>query len=101
MRRKDAIAFCHYYKGENESPFTEKEKSFLWDYEQAWVDAMVNEKSLEEYIGDYVLYGLGDFSNDDGVPLSLKALLFNRYAKSCHSMQSAVEPFKEFYKQYY
>lgn len=101
MTTKDAIAFCHYYKGENESPFTEKEKSFLWDYEQAWVAAMVNEKSLEEYIGDYVLYGLGDFQNDDGVPLSLKAVLFNRFTKSFHSTESAVVPFMAFYKHYY
>lgn len=62
---------------------------------------MTNNTSLAEYIGDFIGLGLGDFSNDDGIPLSLKALLFNRYAKSCFSMQSAVEDFKKFYKQYY
>ncbi len=62
---------------------------------------MTNNTSLAEYIGDFIGLGLGDFSNDDGVPLSLKALLFNRFAKSCYSMQSAVEPFMEFYRQYY
>ena len=101
MRRKDAIAFCRYYKGEQDCPYRDHDKEFCWFYEQAWVYDMTNNTSLAEYIGDFIGFGLGDFSNDDGVPLSLKALLFNRYAKSCHSMQSAVEPFMVFYKRYY
>ena len=101
METKDAIAFCHYYKGEDECPFKDNDKSFLWNYERAWVYDMVNNTSLAGSIGEYIACGLTDFNDDDGVPLSLKAVLFNRFAKSFQSMESAVVPFMAFYKHYY
>lgn len=101
MTTKEAIAFCRYYKGENECPFKDNDKSFLWNYERAWVYDMANNTSLADNIGEYIACGLTDFSDEDGVPLSLKAVLFNRFAKSFHSMESAVVPFMAFYKHYY
>lgn len=56
-------------------------------YERAWIhdtmaviargDANVSEsRNLDEYVA----VGLSDFENADGVPITLKSLLFNRYA---------------------
>lgn len=99
METKDAIAFCHYYKGENECPFKDNDKSFLWNYERAWVYKMTNNEPLADYIGDYIGHGLTDFHDDDGVPLSLKAVLLNRYINALERVD--IEAFKEFYSKYY
>jgi hypothetical protein len=53
-------------------------------------------------LDEYVAVGLSDFENADGVPITLKSLLFNRYAQgNMSSLADCVEPFKKFYKQYY
>ena len=94
------IKLCRYYKGEKESPYSDDTKSLLWFYEQGWVHSH-NDYSFEDEIMEYLSVGLSDFCDDDGVPLTYKALLFNRYAKSNYSLESAVEPFKAFYREYY
>lgn len=78
-------------------------------YERAWIhdtmaviargDANVSEsRNLDEYVA----VGLSDFENADGVPITLKSLLFNRYAQgNMSSLADCVELFKKFYKQYY
>lgn len=93
---------CRYYKGEDQNPFEGKDqnKSMLWFYESVWVNSCKSSVD-DSIIGEYVKYGLGDFEKHDNIPISLKALLFNRYAKSSFSMASAVEPFKAFYRKYY
>ena len=50
---------------------------------------------------EYLFSGLSDFEKFDDIPITLKALLFNRYCKTAQSMLSAVEPFKKFYHKYY
>ena len=92
--------FPVYYKGEKTSPFSDDTRSMLWFYEQSWTVSHKN-YTFEDEIREYLFIGLGDFNDDDGVPLTYKAVLFNRYAKGEQSMESAVEPFKEFYKKYY
>jgi hypothetical protein len=99
---KDLVKFCRFYNGEENNPFEEQNRSMLWFYELSWCNDMLNDsKSLSIAIEEYVQIGLGSFEMRDGVPLSLKALLFNRYAKGCYSISDAVEPFKKFYKKYY
>lgn len=99
---KDLVKFCRFYNGEENNPFKEQNRSMLWFYELSWCNDMLNDsKSLSIAIEEYVQIGLGSFEMRDGVPLSLKALLFNRYAKGCYSISDAVEPFKKFYKKYY
>lgn len=101
MDRKTLLQYCRYYKGGDVCPFDD-ERQMLWFYEQSWVTAMLNDDDmLEEYISDYVIVGLHDFSVTDDVPMSLKALLFNRYAKTAQSMVSAARPFRDFYKRFY
>ena len=106
MEKKDLLQFCRYYNGEKDNPFNSKEqnKSMLWDYERAWVDANFTDSGksmLSEYIGDYASVGLTLFEIHDSIPASLKALLFNRYAKGAYTMIDAVESFKNFYQKYY
>lgn len=96
------LSYCRYYHGERVNPFVgiSQNKTMLWFYEMCWV----NEKSARlqaEYVSEYQIAGLSDFCEGDGIPLSLKALLFNRYSKNAYSLRSAAKPFKIFYLKYY
>lgn len=64
-------------------------------------DSANDSDSISEYLSDYLTYGLRDFSKFDKIPVTLKAMLFNRYAKNAYSMKDAVSGFKEFYQKYY
>lgn len=97
---EDLLKFCRYYHGEKDNPY-EGNEAMLWDYERVWVREMMKDNSFSEYLSDYLIYGLRDFSKFDHTPITLKALLFNRYARGAYSMQDAVEGFKDFYKIYY
>ena len=79
----------------------------LWMYEKDWLLSMLkgyNDRDkpsiLDSYLNEYSLAGLSQFEAQDSIPVTLKALLFNRYAKQSHSLISAAEGFKEFYKKY-
>lgn len=100
MDEKDLLHHCRYYKGEKENPF-EGTKKMLWYYEQTWVhltlsndedDSNLLSKALEEYI----LAGLDDFEEYDHIPLTLKAILYNRFEQ-----WNEGDGFKEFYHKYY
>ena len=105
MKKNHLLNYCHFYKGEESSPFKDQNKSMLWFYERSWVadseSATADFNPFDNNISDYIRIGLGDFQPSDGVPLTLKALLFNRYAKGSQSLADAVEPFKKFYLEHY
>lgn len=112
MDKKSYLQFCRYYKGEENNPYEGKDenKAMLWFYERAWVLEMqevnADKKQVKDhisftYVNEYLGCGLAEFEQFDNIPTSLKALLFNRYAKSSYSMKDAIEPFKKFYKKYY
>ena len=109
MKREDLIKQCRYYKGEKENPFKGKDqnKSMLWFYESCWViesEKMNTSEDMGVYsdiIDEYIRVGLLDFNEKDGIPVSLKALLFNRYAKYAYSISDAVSSFRDFYNKYY
>lgn len=97
----DLISKCRYYNGENES-----ENSFAY-YEKFWIDLMLSDdaesaKLNSENIRLYLSYDLLEYSEDDGIPLTLKALLFNRHMHwSCgYGKEIDVENFKKFYEDY-
>ena len=97
------IRYCRYYHGE---PFDEFSKdssnqmiSLFKEYEFHWCNNVHRDRHmlmslLEEYIGA----GLELFRADDGVPMSLKALLFNRYE---HWAEGSPESFKAWYRREY
>lgn len=97
MTREELIGKCRYYGGEKECP-KGVEASF-WYYEQHWCDSILDGKAdTRQMESDYQAYGLSDWRKDDGVPLSLKAALFNRFS---HWMGCRVEDFKKWYMAEY
>lgn len=104
MSNKDLLRFCRYYRGEPKNPYEgrDQNKSAFWDYERFWVlEASKREPNFSEVLDNYIACGLNNFSFNDGVPMTLKALLFDRYAKTAISMREAAEHFKEFYVREY
>lgn len=102
--REKLIELCRYYKGEKENPYKgEQNKACIWSYEHAWLLEFAKPQSrlLMSYLSQYTAVGLTCFSTHDGVPVTLKALLFNRYARTQYSDYEAVESFKRFYNKYY
>ena len=103
---KDAeeyIQYCRYYCGEESCPESMKQLSSgesLWFYEMKWVQFNLEGEDLQWALDDYNAYGMSDFSTDDGVPLSLKALLFNRYYKGGY-IEVGGGSFRGWYKRTY
>ncbi len=91
------IRQCHYYKGEEENPFPDW-KQLWWYYEECWVKFNMEpngRKHLKNDLKYYKSVGLGNISPNDGVPMSMKALLFNRW---CHwSYDCDPEEFRKWY----
>lgn len=100
------IEHCKYYKGEDEfegsgSEDAKPNSGLLWFYEMKWVGEYLNYGGIPtEYDGEYNVVG-AHFMEVDERPISLKALLFNRYCKTAWSMLDAVEPFMKFHIEYY
>lgn len=96
MTREQLIACCRYYTGDDNAP-----ANSLGYYEKSWVSMVLNNTiKYAELINTYLFYGLEDFSVDDGVPLSLKAVLFNRYTHwSCGYY--TIDDFKKWYLKEY
>lgn len=108
LEEEELINFCRYYRGQEENPYTkdkDSNKGMLWFYEFAWVKSMLQNKeregdgALAEYLYDYINAGLRDFRAKDNIPITLKALIFNRYMKG--SMDGNTEPFMNFFNKYY
>jgi len=103
--RQKVLSEFKYYKGEDKSPYEgrgigeSQNKDMLWFYEKYWINANNNGTTsmLEEYVSDYIRKGLADVRSD--LPLSLRALLFNRFMRD--SFDGNTEPFKSFLDKYY
>lgn len=103
---EDLIKLCRYYKGEKECPEKLNKEGYgtIWFYEQIWVqnpdfrDETDDIDNINFY--GYKHAGLIDFNVGDGVPVSLKALLFNRY---CHwsGYGDPIIGFKRWYFEFY
>ena len=106
MKKEDLWHHCRYYKGEKDNPFDgiDQNKAMLWGYERDWVHQLLKGKSNSPFssaLDEYIMFGLDGFEKTDDTPITLKAMLFNRYAKGSYSMADAVESFKGFYHKYY
>lgn len=92
----DLLPYCRFY----EPGKPEEEQDLMGFYEFKWMQFMMSDKAiLTQMVSEYLHYNLETFNMADGVPLSLKALLFNRYAH-WQSYWTA-EGFKEWYKETY
>lgn len=101
----ELLKYCRYYKGETEAPpeINEEGKANFWYYEQLWVEREEFRDENNYNTQEYINFGLADFNKDDGTPLTLKAILFNRH---CHwnggyGIENDIKTFKEWYKSYY
>lgn len=104
MTRKDLIHFCQYYQGENDNPYTDYHTSLFWEYERAWVEMNFNDYGrgvLALYTSEYVRVGLGLFEMADNTPVTLKAMLFNRFCKWDSATPYDCDEFKKYYTTIY
>lgn len=73
------LKYCRYYDGVDYKN-AGAEKELLASYEEAWVRMQIAEVDhIQSMLNEYVAYGQEFFNMDDGVPISIKALLWNRY----------------------
>lgn len=94
------LKFCRYYHGESECKLKDSQQCALWLYERAWVNSMKTEdETLSRYLDEYIDRGLTSFCETDNVPVTLKALLFNRYVSTAE--MTDVNAFKKWYKDNY
>ena len=110
------LDYCGFYKGEDENPFQRALKesrfpgtllsdeemqkanvsSMIWFYEECWVKFTINWECGFSYCNKYLRDGLEDFLKDNGTPMSLKALLHNRFFHWSGGYET-VEDFKNWY----
>lgn len=103
---EELLSYCLYYKGEEETPkaLDRDNKQLLWNYEQVWVNScQQNKHYISQVVQDYIFAGLELFNLNDGTPLSLKAILFNRYQHWCggYGWLNDINGFKNFYLKSY
>ncbi len=109
MDKEELIKHCRYYRGEEENPLERNghNNHMFWFYELRWVEwkSSVDRKNfLIRTVADYCFAGLSTFRADDGTPVALKAILFNRYEHwmgGYSPLQEEVEDFKKFYLDNY
>lgn len=102
MTKNPLHQFTQFYKGETRPP-ADCPHPNLWSYEQMWVE---NEEERDENNGrvrEYIHDVLPLYHEDDGIPLTLKALLYNRFTHwvGGYSLESDVKGFVEFLHQRY
>lgn len=98
MKKEDLIQSCRYYKGEKENPYN-GDKGMFWACEQSYVEmSAAQDDALVACFNEYNAHGLTKFEEKDGVPLLLKALLYNRYQ---HWAEGTPSGFKKMYKERY
>lgn len=89
------------YKGLTEQELKELSyKRLVWGYEKTWVRFNLDQEHsryLDEMVDDFMACGLEDLNNADNTPISLKALLFNRYAHWSGGYGSDKEGFEAWY----
>ena len=95
---------CIYYKGEKECPFREADKQMFWLGEKWWTEQteLASDAGCERIapiLKEYTNAGLSNFEMYDGVPITLKAVLFNRYCK--YAERTDIEGFKDLYQSTY
>lgn len=86
---------CRYYKGESDCPYASGIQMKFWWYEKCFVDLRkANDSMLTRYVERYRTKRI---VFEDGTPVELQALLFNRY---CHFVNSDGHGFDEYYQKY-
>lgn len=101
IRRQYLLSQCRYYNGESEPLRSLPEGcALMWDYEWHWVQrSLKNEPMMEQFQRMIEEFHLEN-KNGDKTPLTMKALLLNRYLHWCGAYASIEETLKHFEKWY-
>ena len=105
MTREELILDCRYYNGEDEVPDSlPGGMEIFWDYERVWTKWILEgsdklQKNIDYYTEEYDLPNL--FPENDGTPLGLKALLFNRYDHWNGFMGGSKDKYAQGFKEWY
>lgn len=102
MTRKELILDCRYYNGEETYP--EGTDSLMWGYEEAWVRMVLDnnptlQKHIDYYSREFDLPNLLP-EKEDGTPLGIKAILWNRL-DYWSSYPTDANSFKKWYLENY
>jgi hypothetical protein len=104
MSKSELLQFCRFFKGESQNPFsfTHPLRFYIWMFEQRWVEetlAAQEKQAVSPFLSDaltcYMAAGLSDFENRDGVPVMLKAVLYDLFLKGNELPLN--DEFKRFY----
>lgn len=103
MTTENLVKHCRYYKGQEKCPSSAD--SLFWNYERIWVEYTLKTEDensfealeLKTLLKLYKDAHLENFQEDDGVPITLKAFLLNRY----EHWTDGDEGFKEWYLKNY
>lgn len=97
------LRFCRFYRRERECPYQEFPESLLWDYERIWIELSLNkDDTLGNMLDDYLRAGLSEFEMQDDTPITMKALLFDRFRHWLGGYGKAdTEAFAQWYKDKY
>lgn len=94
------LKFCRYYHGENGCKSTDTDVQTLFNIEKMWGDKMCAENSdFGTLLDEYITSGLTSFRETDDMPVTLKALLFNRFTQ--YNDRIDIDAFKTWYKKHY
>ena len=101
IRRQYLLSQCRYYNGESEPPRSLPEGcALMWDYEWHWVlRSLKNDPMMEQFQRMIEEFHLEN-KDGDKTPLTMKALLLNRYLHWCGAYASIEETLKHFEKWY-
>jgi hypothetical protein len=104
MDKQQFINRCRYYKGEEENPFenVNQDKALSWFYESKWVEfSIAGNPNLDEYVSEYHAAWMDGLMREDGTPITLKALLLNRYYHQNGSIPTFANDFRKWYVNSY
>ena len=104
-RRQYLLSQCRYYNGESEPPRSLPEGcALMWDYEWHWVQrSLKNDPTMEQFQTMIEEFHLENKEGDD-TPLTMKALLLNRYLHWCGAyapIEEALRHFEKWYMDHY
>lgn len=104
MDKKDLLHHCRYYKGEDNIKTTDPDKQTFCKIEKEWVELTLSNKKeqpdiLSDVLNEYILAKMREFEQYDDTPITLKALLFNRFIK--YNERYDIETFKKWYRDKY
>ena len=100
-QRQFLLSQCRYYNGESEPPRSLPEGcDLMWGYERNWVLwSLKNDPMMEQFQRMIEEFHLEN-KDGDKTPLTMKALLLNRYLHWCGAYASIEETLKHFEKWY-